>query len=146
MEMIERHVTLPAGIDEVWDLLTRPDDLAAWLGDDVVLHPTPGAAGHVVERDGTARSLTVDEVEDGRRLSWRWWPDGDASGAASRVEITLSPTSDGTLVHVVEQQLPGPPITGAGAVARASAAAGEAWSHRLLHLEVLLLVAAAVRG
>lgn len=146
MEMIERHVILPAGIEEVWDLLTRPDDLAAWLGDDVVLHPTPGAAGHVVERDGTTRSLTVDEVEDGRRLSWRWWPDGDGSGAASRVEITLSPTGDGTLVRVIEQQLPGAPTTGAGPVARASAAAGAAWSHRLLHLEVLLLMAAAVRG
>jgi uncharacterized protein YndB with AHSA1/START domain len=148
MEMIERHVTLPAGIDEVWALLTRPDDLAAWLGDDVVLHPTPGAAGHVVERDGTTRSLTVDEVVDGHRLAWRWWPDGDSdsSGTASRVEITLSPTDDGTLVRVVEQQLPGAAPTGAGNVARASTAAGEAWSHRLLHLEVLLLVAAAVRG
>ena len=39
------HVTLPADLDEAWDLLTRPDDLAGWLGREVVLDPTPGAAG-----------------------------------------------------------------------------------------------------
>ena len=33
-----------------------------------------------------------------------------------------------------------------GATPVAQAQAGEAWSHRLLHLEALLLIAAAVRG
>jgi uncharacterized protein YndB with AHSA1/START domain len=80
----------------------------------------------------------VDEVDAGRRLAWRWWTDGDA--ASSRVEITLVPSDGGTEVRVVEQLLPSP------TVARASAKASEAWSHRLLHLEALLLVAAAVRG
>ena len=36
-------------------------------------------------------------------------------------------------------------LVGATPVAQARRA-GEAWSHRLLHLEALLLVAAAVRG
>jgi uncharacterized protein YndB with AHSA1/START domain len=138
METVERHVTLPAGLDEAWELLTDPDDLAAWLGREVALDPTPGAAGAVVDHDGTRRHLVVDEVDAGRRLAWRWWTDGDA--ASSRVEITLVPSDGGTEVRVVEQLLPSP------TVARASAKASEAWSHRLLHLEALLLVAAAVRG
>lgn len=141
METIERTVTLPTDVREAWELLTDPDELAAWLGDDVVLRPVPGAAGRVLERDGSDRSLVVEEVDAGRRLSWRWWIEGDdPDQTGSRVEITLSPTPDGTLVRVVEQPLP----TATASAPRASA--GEAWSHRLLHLESLLLLAAAIRG
>ena len=94
-----------------------------------------------MEHDGTDRALVVEEVDEGRRLSWRWWIEGDdPDQTASRVEITLVPTLDGTLVRVVEQPL----RTATASAPRASA--GEAWSHRLLHLEALLLVAAAVRG
>jgi uncharacterized protein YndB with AHSA1/START domain len=139
METVERHVTLPTVPEEAWALLTDPDDLAAWLGREVALDPTPGAAGTVVDDDGTRRRLVVDEVDAARRLSWRWWTDDGGTREASRVEITLTPTEDGTLVRVVERLLPptGPSV-------RASVA--NAWSHRLLHLEALLLVAAAVRG
>lgn len=140
MDTVERTVTLPTDVTGAWELLTDPHELAAWLGDDVVLHPVPGATGRVLERDGTDRSLVIEEVDEGRLLSWRWWVDGeDPDRSASRVAITLSPTPDGTLVRVTEQLLP-------TADATASAAASEAWSHRLLHLESLLLLAAAVRG
>ncbi|MDP1820945.1 MAG: SRPBCC domain-containing protein [Acidimicrobiales bacterium] len=142
MDSIERHVTLDADLDEAWELLTRPEDLAGWLGADVAFDPTPGSAGLVVDHDGTRRHLTVDRVEQGRSISWRWWTDGDEQ-AASRVEITLVPTSGGTRVHVVEAPLPAAPSGGA---VRARASAGTAWSHRLLHLEALLLLAASVRG
>jgi len=141
METIERTVTLPTHLDEAWELLTHPDELATWLGDDVVLDPTPGAPGRVLERDGTDRSLVVEQVDHGRCLSWRWWVDGDDPDVTgSRVEITLSPTTDGTLVRVIEQPL------ASASVPVARATAGDAWSHRLLHLESLLLVAAAIRG
>jgi uncharacterized protein YndB with AHSA1/START domain len=143
MDTVERTVTLPTDVAGAWELLTDPHELAAWLGDDVVLHPVPGAAGRVLERDGTDRSLVIDEVDEGRLLSWRWWVDGeDPEQTSSRVAITLSPSPDGTLVRVTEQLLP----TAAASVATASAVASEAWSHRLLHLESLLLLAAAVRG
>ncbi|MGK2949483.1 MAG: SRPBCC family protein [Acidimicrobiales bacterium] len=139
MEIVERHVTLPTDLESAWALVTEPDDLAGWLGAEVELDPTPGAAGQVVDHDGTRRALVVDEVAAGRRLSWRWWDD---DGVASHVEVTLTPGDAGTLVTVVERPLPSPaPVAQAS-----SAAAGEAWSHRLLHLEALLLVAAAIRG
>lgn len=136
MLAIERQVTLPADLEEAWELVTRPEDLAAWLGAEVHLDPTVGASGAVIDHDGTGRRLVVEEVEAGRRLAWRWWRD-DAPEEPSRVEITLLPSDGGTTVRVVEELAAGP-------VARARA--GEAWSHRLLHLEALLLVAAAVRG
>ncbi len=140
METVERHVTLPAGPDEAWELLTRPDDLAAWLGREVTFDPPRGATGTVVDHDGTRRHLVVDEVAPGRRLAWRWWTEG---GEPSRVAITLTPTDQGTVVHVVEELLPTADL---GRAAEARALATEAWSHRLLRLEALLLVAAAVRG
>lgn len=140
METVERHVTLPTDLHEAWALLTRPDELAAWLGAEVVLEPTPGAAGVVVDHDGTHRRVVVDDVEPGHRLSWRWWTDDTEEH--SRVEITLAPAEGGTLVRVVERLVPQPHAVRS----EASARAGEAWSHRLLHLEALLLVAAAVRG
>jgi uncharacterized protein YndB with AHSA1/START domain len=141
METIERTVTLPTDVAEAWELITHPDELATWLGDDVVLDPTPGARGRVLERDGTDRSLVVEHVDEGRCLSWRWWVVGDdPAQAGSRVEITLSPTTGGTVVRVVEQPLP------TATASPAQASAGPAWSHRLLHLEALLLVAAAIRS
>jgi hypothetical protein len=76
------------------------------------------------------------EDEDGR------------AGVASRVELTLVPVPDGTRLTVTER--PEHDAARAGSTApsvQASAAVSSAaWSHRLLHLEVLLLLAAAVRG
>jgi uncharacterized protein YndB with AHSA1/START domain len=150
METVERQLTLPTDLDEAWELLTRPEDLAGWLGREVVLDPTPGAAGLVVDHDGTRRRLVVEHVEEGsdegRRLAWRWWVEGDdGPSTASRVELTLDRVLDGTVLTVTEQlELPAP---SAQASARAAVTAtSTAWSHRLLHLETLLLVAAAVRG
>ena len=141
MDTVERHLTLPADLEDTWDLLTRPAELADWLGAEVDLEPRPGAAGLVVDHDGTRRRLVVDEVDHRRRLTWHWAVEGDDGivGPASRVEITLAPADEGTRLTVVERPLE--PTT-----AQASAAASGAWSHRLLHLEALLLVAAAVRG
>ena len=145
MDAVERHVTLPADLEHAWDLLTRPADLAGWLGAEVDLDPQPGAAGLVVDDDGTRRRLVVDEVDEGHRLTWHWAVEGDDGlvGPASRVEITLAPTEEGTRLTVVERPLE---PASAHASASASASASGAWSHRLLHLEALLLVAAAVRG
>jgi uncharacterized protein YndB with AHSA1/START domain len=137
MDAVERQVTLPVDLEEAWSLLTRPDDLTGWLGAEVELDPTPGHAGRVVDHDGTVRHLVVDDVQIGHRLSWRWSPEDEPS-RLTRVEICLVRAAEGTTVRVVESALPGASV--------AQASTGEAWSHRLLHLEALLLVAAAVRG
>lgn len=139
---ISRSVTLPTDADEAWDLVTRPDDLAGWLGAEVELDPTPGGAGTVTDHDGTRRRLVVDEVEPGRRIAWRWWSDDEGDGAGSRVEITVAPAGGGALVTVVERPLPTAPTMRSLARAQASAmAAAGAWSDRFLRLELLLLLA-----
>jgi uncharacterized protein YndB with AHSA1/START domain len=146
METVERAVTLPTDLAEAWDLLTDPDGQSGWLGAEVDLDPRPGAEGTVVDHDGTRRRLVVDRVAEGQGLTWRWWVDGDEA-TASEVEIRLAPTLEGTLVNVNERHLTaGPAPISASASVAACAAAGSAWSHRLLHLEALLLVALALRG
>lgn len=142
---VTRSVTLPADLDTAWELLTDPAELATWLG-DADLRPEPGAAGHLVEEDGTRRRVVVDEVEEGRRLVWLWGEeDADGQvGAVSRVELVLAPEEDGTTRLVVTEE-PAEPLSPQASAAH-RARAGEAWSFRLLHLEALRLVAAAVRG
>ena len=137
MDAIETQVVLPVDVEEAWRLLSCPDDLAGWLGAEVELEPAPGRAGRVRDHDGTEHQLVVSTVDVGQRIAWHWWTDDDP-GQVSHVEISLVPAETGTTVRVVEELVGESPV--------AQARAGEAWSHRLLHLEALLLVAAAVRG
>ncbi len=136
----ERDLVLPTDAEGAWELLTRPEDLAGWLG-EVTFEASPGSTGTLVEHDGTRRRVLVDAVQAGQRLSWWWWDDDGGEGEPTHVEVTLAPAAGGTRLRVVEQPLPGAP-----AVRARAHQASEAWSHRLLHLEALLLVAAAVRG
>ncbi len=156
---LRRGVKLDLEPDLVWELLTLPAELATWLGAEVELDPVPGSTGHVVDDDGTERRLVVEEVEEGRLLVWRWWPvegdrrpDGEAGereagdedddgGAVTRVEITVTPSGDGTLVRVVERPIAPAPVTLAPVV---SARSGERWSARAFDLEVSALVRSAV--
>ena len=108
MEIVTRHVTLPTDLVGAWDLLTRPEDQAGWLGAEVVLDPTPGAAGRVRDHDGTVRHLVVERAEAGERLAWRWWVEGDDESGATTVEVTLVPDEAGTVVTVVEQAATAP--------------------------------------
>lgn len=100
---VERSVELPAEPDEVWEALTDDELLAEWLGDGASLDPTPGGGVSVSEDDGVRRGV-VEEVDEGRRLSFTWWPDGDP-GAASRVSFDLVTVPAGTRVLVVERPL-----------------------------------------
>ena len=121
---VERTVIIEASPDEVWRSLTEPEELASWLGGEVDLDRplAPGAAGRVVEPDGSVRHLLVTGHEPGRQLRWHWWHEGAHGdvhepadeGVLSSVEITVAPEGDATVVRVVEVV----------ARARASAAAG----------------------
>ena len=98
---VERSIHVDAPIDEVWSTIVEPDELSEWLGVEVALDRPigPGAAGEVVEADGSVRHLLVTGHEPGRRLAWHWWREGDD---LSSVEITARPDGDATVVRVVE--------------------------------------------
>ena len=138
---VVHDVVLDADVELVWELLTRPEDQAAWLGAEVDLTARRGASGRIVDRDGTVRHLVVEEAEPGTRLGWTWWTDGD-DAVISRVEITIDGHSDQTRLRVVEM-----PARGATTPSLHARASAGAWASRLLDLEVLVLFAvAAIRA
>ena len=101
--VVERSVDLPAPPEEVWEAVTDSEQLSRWFGGDVELDPRPGGGGRFVD-GGSARRARVDEVEDGRRLAFRWWPE-DGDGPVTRVELVLEPSPVGTRLVVVEAPL-----------------------------------------
>jgi uncharacterized protein YndB with AHSA1/START domain len=102
-DRIRREITLQAPRDRVWRALTDPAELVRWFptrGAELDLRPG-GALRLSWEHDGDEG--VVDEVEPGRRLVFRWRPQG-SQRAHTRVTITLGDAPDGatTLVLVEE--------------------------------------------
>jgi uncharacterized protein YndB with AHSA1/START domain len=103
MNAMRRETILDAPRDAVWALVADPEGLAEWLADDVELPAVePGAEGTVLE-DGELRHVTIEEVEDRRRVALSWCAPG---GEPSLVELTLDDAEDGrTRMVVVEVPL-----------------------------------------
>jgi uncharacterized protein YndB with AHSA1/START domain len=77
---ITRTLDLDTPADEVWRLLTDPDELAGWVGEEI-------------------RSAPVTSDGHHRRLTWTWAPDG----VESEVEVAVVEVGDRTQVQVVER-------------------------------------------
>lgn len=146
MEAVERSVTVPTSPDETWDLVADPDELGMWLGAGVTMddpEPGSGTQGEVVDDDGAKRSMVIDDVEAGRRISWYWWTDDDTDGGMSHVQVTVLPDDDGgSRVTVIEQPVAASPRT----LQAHAAVTTSVWDFRLLHLQLraLLLMSSAV--
>ena len=112
---LERQVTLPSRPDDVWELLTRPDELAAWLGDEVVLDPTPGAAGTV--RRARRHPARASWSKTSRRAAGSPGGGGRRAMTQRRRAAWRSPCPHrpmAPLVRVVEQSAPTPARRGPG--------------------------------
>jgi uncharacterized protein YndB with AHSA1/START domain len=102
---ITRTLALDAPADDVWRFLADPDELAAWVGEEV-------------------RSAPVTSDGDHRRLTWTWAPDG----VTSEVEVEVVEVGDRTEVHVVER-------TAGQASSSARACSRRRWDDALFALE-----------
>jgi uncharacterized protein YndB with AHSA1/START domain len=89
---VERELTVPESIDEVWESLAEP----AWLGEDASIELREAGDVSAGERSGF-----VEEVDAPRRLVF-WW--SDPGEDATRVEIELDDTADGTHIRVTESR------------------------------------------
>jgi uncharacterized protein YndB with AHSA1/START domain len=91
MGAVRRETVLDAPRDAVWALVADPEGLETWLADDVDLEAiVPGASGTVTEA-GEPRHVTIEEVEEGRRVALSWCAPG---GEPSLVELTLDDDGD----------------------------------------------------
>jgi uncharacterized protein YndB with AHSA1/START domain len=108
-DAMEKVQDFPVSPEELWQAVSEADQLAAWLGDAVELDVRPGGHGTVVD-DGELRRVVIDDVEDGRRLSFTWWPErhdeprhGHAlAGVPTQVELEVIPVDGGSRLIVRE--------------------------------------------
>jgi uncharacterized protein YndB with AHSA1/START domain len=103
---VTTHVAAPP--DVVFPYFTDPERYAAWMGTDVTLSPTPGGTYRVRMRDGVEAAGEFVEVDPPRRVVFTWGWEGDpvVAPGSTRVEVTLEPDGDGTLVRLVHHDLP----------------------------------------
>jgi uncharacterized protein YndB with AHSA1/START domain len=119
--MILREVVVPAGPDELWDLLTDPALCEEWLGGRLEWEVETGSPLRFVPaglEDGPPREGRVDEVDPERLLRFTWWP-APGNDVATEVTWVLAPGPDGgTLLTVSEA-----PAVSAEALPQATASA-----------------------
>lgn len=96
-DSLHRELEIPCGVEEAWEHVIDP----SWLGDEGQMDAVVGAQGWV-RSDGETRFLVVEEVEETRRLAFRWASFRDEP---SRVEIELEPLREGTRVVISESPL-----------------------------------------
>ncbi|MEA2480150.1 MAG: hypothetical protein QOJ07_2072 [Thermoleophilaceae bacterium] len=101
-DYIEREVVLPVAPEEAWDALVRPEELVAWLADEVECEGPLDEGSEALLRwhDGDVRHAVVEDADEPRRLAFRWSGDGDDE--ETLVELTLEEVPGGTRLRVVE--------------------------------------------
>ena len=105
----EKSVLVPLGADETFALITQPDRLRSWQVITARVDLRAGGDYRWTIIPGHAAAGTFTEVEPGRRVvfTWGWEDSAELPPGASTVIITLEPSDDGTLVHLVHQGLTG---------------------------------------
>jgi uncharacterized protein YndB with AHSA1/START domain len=106
---VVREVVLPAPPTAVWEWLTQPEQLSAWLASRVELDLRPGGTLRLESRDG-ARFGVVEAVTPFEYLAFRWRQvipgrDGPLLGPGTRVEFVLQPEGTSTRLRVEEAAL-----------------------------------------
>jgi uncharacterized protein YndB with AHSA1/START domain len=97
---VRRELVLPFTREEAWPLLGDPAELETWFADEVGFAIEEGASGTVRVDEGE-RIAVVEEVEPGRRVSFRWWDPAEPE-AETLVDLTLDDVPEGTRLVVVE--------------------------------------------
>ena len=111
-DRIEREISIAAPVERVWDVLTRPEHIGRWFGEDLGgggapadVDLRPGGAFEIDHGYGVYPSRIVS-VEPPRYFSYRWataFPGAEATQDNSTlVEFTLTADGDGTRLRVVE--------------------------------------------
>ena len=95
---------------DVWRAITEPESMGEWLGRPVEFTLEPGAEGTIGDRDrdrdgdgagaGATTVLVVEEVDNERRLVFRW---ASTTEAPTVVELDLRPIGRRTHLTIVER-------------------------------------------
>jgi uncharacterized protein YndB with AHSA1/START domain len=122
--IVRRDIEIDLPAAELWALVT--DGWEQWLVDAADVTVEPGGRG-VVRDDEVDRAVRIDEVVDGERISFEWWP---AARPADRsaVELVVVATPSGALLRVTETFPPQPRAVALAAAFRWEVRAVAAWA------------------
>jgi uncharacterized protein YndB with AHSA1/START domain len=113
-EAVEREVRIAARPKTVFEFLTDPEKQVLWMGRRAELDARPGGIYRVeIDDQVTARGEFL-EIEAPGRVVFSFGWEGQQSGkgehgvspGSSRVEVTLEPEGDGTLLRLRHLDLP----------------------------------------
>ncbi|MBL7255618.1 SRPBCC family protein [Paractinoplanes lichenicola] len=106
MPEVTRSLEIPAPPSAVWQWLSTQDGLRRWLSPDLVIDARIGGAYQMPGGDGEIQisGVVLELVPEGR-LVLSWLEEGWVH--PGRLVITLEPTRQGTLVHLVHDGFAG---------------------------------------
>ena len=109
----ERTIAIDASPETVWEFFVDPEKLMRWKGIDVELDPRAGGTYYCEVIPGHKARGEYLELDKPHRLVFTWgWEGQESSGpngvppGSSRVEVTLEPDGEGTLVRLRHLDLP----------------------------------------
>ncbi len=113
-DAVEREVRIAARPETVFEFFTDPEKMIRWKGRRAELDARPGGTYRVEINDQAVALGEYVEVDPPGRIVFTWGWEGQESGqgehavppGSSRVEITLEPHGDGTLVRLRHLDLP----------------------------------------
>lgn len=102
-EIVEREIRIAARPETIFSFLTDPAKMVRWMGTKATLDPRPGGIYRVdINGRDVARGEYVEIVPNQRVVFTFGW-EGTASPlppGSTRVEITLTPDGDSTIVRL----------------------------------------------
>jgi uncharacterized protein YndB with AHSA1/START domain len=113
-EAVEREVRIAARPETVFQFFVDPEKQVLWMGRRAELDPRPGGTYRVEISDEIIAAGEFLELEAPSRVVYSFGWEGQQAGegehgvppGSSRVEITLEPDGDGTLVRLRHFRLP----------------------------------------
>lgn len=113
-DAVEREVRIAARPETVFEFFTDPEKMIRWKGRRAELDARPGGTYRVEINDQAVALGEYVEVDPPGRIVFTWGWEGQEGGqgehavppGSSRVEITLEPHGDGTLVRLRHLDLP----------------------------------------
>lgn len=125
VDYVEKEVRIAARPEVVFEFFTDPVKMVRWKGVDAMLDPRPGGTYRV---NVTGKEIAVGEYVElvpHSRVVFTWgWEGSPIAPGSTRVEVTLTPDGDGTLLKLRHSGLAG----------EAALQHAEGWDHFLPRL------------